>query len=128
VRAVVTSAALNAAVALGTFVWALRDGATPERARTYVFALLVFSAAFRCFVVRSATRTAFEVGFASNRRLVAVAAATLGVQLFIHHGDLLRGFLRTSALTWTESLALLALAAVPATLIETAKLLRRLGS
>jgi Ca2+-transporting ATPase len=79
----------------------------------------------RAFAARSRTRTLFEIGALSNLRLFAVVAATVALQVWSHRSGALESFLHTGRLSWTECALTLALGAVPVTVIETTKLLRR---
>ena len=54
-------------------------------ARNAAFTVLVFEELFRAFSARSDTKIVWEVGLLSNLRLLAVVAATFGLQLAMHH-------------------------------------------
>ena len=82
-RGIVATGALEAAVVLGVFVWALRaSGLTTARA--LAFDTLVVSELFRAFAARSPTRLFWQVGVFTNLRLVAVVVVSLLVQLGLH--------------------------------------------
>ena len=119
------AAVLSASVTLAGFLYGLNVEGSLERARTYAFSILVMEEVLRSFAMRSPTRTLWEVGALSNVRLAAVVAATVALQLWSHHSGALESFLKTGELTFTESAMTLALAAVPVTLLELAKIVRR---
>ncbi len=119
------AAALAAACSLGAFAFGLHVRGSLEEARTLAFSTLVFEEVIRALVFRSDTKTFPEVGALSNLRLLAVVAATVTIQVASHHAAPLQAFLRTGPLGWGDCAASLALAAVPATVLESSKLVRR---
>jgi len=120
-----TSGLLVAAATIAAFQYGLRAGGDVERARTIAFSVLVIAEVLRAFAARSATRTLWEVGATSNARLAAVVVVTVGIQLWSQHSGALERLLRSGALDWSDSLLTLALGAVPVTVLECAKLVRR---
>ena len=120
-----TSGLLVTAVTLAGFLYGPWVENSIDRARTYAFSILVVAEALRAFAARSRTRTLWELGAFSNYRLFAVVAATLLVQLWSHHSGALESFLHTGDLSWTECGLVFALGAVPVTVLEVSKLIRR---
>lgn len=96
-----------------------------ERARAMAFTLLAVSPLFHAFNCRSRVRSAFSRPF-ENRTLwiaVAVSFAVHAVTVFV---PALHPIFRTCALTPTEWLAVVALAALPVPLYEGLKLVGRM--
>jgi Ca2+-transporting ATPase len=114
---------LTAAVTFGVYLYALRTR-TPELARSYAFATLVFAELLRAFGARSETKPVWRIPLFGNRNLVLVVAATFGLQLLSQHNALLGHFLRTSAIPLTEGLWLVAAGFIPMLGIEAVKVLR----
>ncbi|HEU4395544.1 MAG TPA: cation-translocating P-type ATPase [Planctomycetota bacterium] len=123
--AMVGGGLLIAACTIAAFLFGLWGVGSLETARTYAFSVLVAGEVLRAFAARSRTKVLWELGLFSNGRLFLVAAVTLAFQFWSHHSGALAGFLRTGTLTAAECAAVFALAAVPTTVIETAKLARR---
>ena len=114
-----------AAVSLAAFVQGYVVEGSLERGRTYAFSTLVVAECLRALVARSQTRLVLETGLGTNLRLLGAVALVLGLQLWSHHSSALGGFLKTGPLELGPCLALLALGAVPATVLEVSKLVRR---
>jgi Ca2+-transporting ATPase len=98
---------------------------TIEHARTMAFSTLVVSQALLAFVTRSRTRLIWEIGLASNLRLLVVGIATLAVQLAVLTQPGLGAFLGVVPLRLVDLVIVGALGALPATWIEVGKLLAR---
>ena len=109
---------------LTLFVWTLGRYGVHE-ARTLTFAVIVFVELFRAFAARSVTRVFFEVGWATNLRLSVVVIASIGLQAALHHLPATQRVFDIDALTPVEWLVALAVALIPVSAIEIAKLLRR---
>lgn len=114
---------LTAAVSFGVYFYALRTR-TPELARSYAFATLVFAELLRAFGARSETKPIWRIPLFGNRNLVLVVAVTFGLQLLSQHNALLGHFLRTSAIPLGHGLCLIALGAIPMLVLESVKVLR----
>jgi Ca2+-transporting ATPase len=115
----------HAAITMGVFVWALRHRGIVA-ARTWAFSTLVFGQVFLSFAFRSRARVLWEVGPFRNVALVLVVAGTAVLQV---------GLLSLPAAARVFQLATPSLASVvvpvllgliPVTLVESAKLIRRL--
>ncbi|NUQ33878.1 MAG: cation-translocating P-type ATPase [Planctomycetaceae bacterium] len=119
------SGALMAACTIAGFLYGLYEENSLERARTYAFSTLVMGEVLRAFASRSRTKTLWEVGLWSNVRLAMVALFTIGLQIYSHHSGILEGFLKTGELGTKECLGVLILAAIPVTVLEVFKLMRR---
>jgi Ca2+-transporting ATPase len=122
-RTMFFTGALTAAVTFGVYFYALRTR-TPELARSYAFATLVFAELLRAFGARSETKPVWRIPLFGNRNLVLVVAATFGLQLLSQHNALMGNFLRTSAIPLVDGLWLIALGAIPMLVIEAVKVVR----
>jgi Ca2+-transporting ATPase len=121
---VIGTGLVTATVALVAYVHALGTWTT-EVARAHAFGVLVFAELLKAFAMRSPARTLFEVGVTSNLRLLVVVAFTFGIQLLAYQVPFIAGFLRIPDMPWHHVLVLLALGAIPATLIEVRKIVAR---
>ncbi|MFM8980810.1 MAG: cation-translocating P-type ATPase [Planctomycetia bacterium] len=125
VGAMLASAVLAAAVVLGVFVGALELGLGEPLARSLAFATLVVEELLRAFVVRSRTRIVWELGIASNPRLLGVVALTFLLQALAMQWAPLAGLSGLTSLSAGQAALVLGLGAVPSTVLELAKLARR---
>jgi Ca2+-transporting ATPase len=116
---------LEAALTGAVFAWTLRSGDL-VRARDAAFSVLVFAEVFRAFAARSPTLTFWEVGALTNLRLVGVVLLTAFLQLSIHHVPFTRELFDLSAMSLPECFTAMAIGLVPVTILELAKLGRRL--
>ncbi len=123
-RHVLVVGALQTAVALSVFVWAI-EARGLEQARSLAFTTLVFGELLRAFAARSRERLLWEVGAWTNLRLLAVVAASIALQIGIHHVPVVRQALRLGEMSPADWALSFALGLVPVTTIELAKLLRR---
>jgi Ca2+-transporting ATPase len=121
---IVWTGALQAAVTLGIFVWALRARNLGE-ARNLAFTTLVFGELFRSFASRSPTKLFWEVGVFSNVRLLAVVVASTLIQIGIHHIPPLESLFQIRDLSLEDCALTLLLGLVPVTVLELGKLGRR---
>ena len=122
---VAASGLLMAACTLAGFLYGLKVQGSLELARTYAFSTLVVGEVLKAFASRSRTRVLWELGLFSNARLAVIAIATISIQLLSHHWGFLESFLGAGSLSWAECLGILAIAAVPVTLLEVSKLASR---
>jgi Ca2+-transporting ATPase len=116
--------ALEAAIVLGVFVWALR-AADIGVARALAFDTLVVSELGRAFAARSPTRLFGQVGVFTNLRLIAVVAVSLLVQFGLHAIPALARLFQLTELPPSDRVLPLVLGLVPVTAVELAKLVRR---
>jgi Ca2+-transporting ATPase len=126
-RVIVLTGALQAAVTLGVYVWALGARDLLE-ARNLVFSTLVFGEVLRAFAARSETRTHLESGWLQNLWLVAVAAVSVMMQLGIHHIPAAQRLFGIGPLSLSDCALSLTLGLVPVTVLELTKIARRLKS
>jgi Ca2+-transporting ATPase len=118
--------ALQGAVSLGVFAWAVRSSAHGlVEARSLAFATLVFGELFWSLGARSPTRLLWEVGPFTNVRLLAVVAATAIVQVALYHLPGTAALFGVAGLSLRGWAGALALGLVPVTVIEIGKLARR---
>jgi Ca2+-transporting ATPase len=115
---------LTAGVSFAVFIYELRAQSL-EVARTHAFAVLVFAELLRAFGARSETRTVWQMGIATNLRLLAVVAVTFAIQIASHHSSTLADLFQTTTLSAAECLDLVLISLVPLLVLETIKLLRQ---
>jgi Ca2+-transporting ATPase len=114
---------LTAGVALSVYLYVLKTGTT-ETARTYAFAVLVFSELLRSFGARSETKPVWRISLLTNINLVLVVVASIGLQVWSQHSATLGRFLKTTYMPLSDCLLLLALGAIPLFILEMVKLVR----
>ncbi len=122
-RTMFFTGALTAAVTLGVYLFVLKTR-TPEAARSYAFATLVFAELLRAFGARSETKPVWRIPLFSNRNLVLVVAVSLGLQLLSQQNDAFGRFLKTSGIPLAESLMLFGIGAIPLVVLELRKIIR----
>ncbi|MBK9646931.1 MAG: cation-translocating P-type ATPase [Deltaproteobacteria bacterium] len=115
--------ALEAALTLGVYLWALDHGPT-DAARDLAFTTLVFSELMRSFAARSDTRTLPQLGAASNLRLLAVVTLTGAAQVGMHFVPGIRAVFGLHPLTLGEIGLCFLLGLIPVTILEVTKLVR----
>lgn len=123
-RTMLYTGLLTASVSLAVYLYALRYESL-DIARTHAFAALVYAEILRSFGCRSETKTIWSIGLLSNLKLVAVAVAAILFQPWTHHNGLLGTFLKTTTMSWSECLVLLAIGAIPLVVLETLKIARQ---
>jgi len=124
---IVWTGALQAAVTLSVFIWALRTRDLGE-ARNLAFTTLVFGELFRSFASRSATKVFWEVGAFTNLRLLGVVVVSAMVQIGIHHIPALEALFQIRDLPVGDCALTLLFGLIPVTALEVTKLARRLVS
>jgi Ca2+-transporting ATPase len=126
-REVVEIGVLTAACTLAAFLIGLEEG--PEgRARTMAFSTLVVAEVLLSFVVRSRTRIIWQLGLASNVRLLLVGIGTLGLQILLLAQPVIGRWLGVVPLAFHDLAVVGALGLLPATIIEVRKLVRAAAS
>ena len=123
-RRIVATGAIEAAIVLGVFVWALRGRGVME-ARALAFDTLVVSELLRSFAARSPTRVLSQLGVFTNARLVAVVVASVLIQIGLHEVPGLSQLFELPSLHPGDALIAVALGFVPVTALEVGKLVRR---
>ena len=121
---IVVTGAIEAAVVLGVFAWALRHHG-PSEARQLAFDTLVSSELLRALSARSATKLIPQLGLLGNPRLLLVVVASVLVQVGIHHVPVLAGLFGDGALSLSERAFSLLWGLAPVTLLELGKWVRR---
>ena len=111
---------LTAGVAFAVYLYMLKT-ATPETARTYAFAVLVFAELLRSFGARSETQPVWRISLFTNVNLVIVVAISFGLQVWSQHNAILGRFLRTSSVPLADCFLLLAVGAIPLLVLELVK-------
>ena len=115
--------ALTAGVSFAVYLYALKFE-TPEMARTHAFATLVFAELLRSFGARSETRPLWRMNLFSNLNLLVVVGISFSIQVWSHHNALLSGLLKTSLISFSDCLMLLAVGAIPLIVLELVKVSR----
>ena len=116
------SGMVTATVSFGIYFHGLATGSL-EAARSMAFTSIVFIELLKAFSFRSETKTVWQMPPLANLQLVVVSAASVGLQIWAHHNSLLGRFLQITLPPWTERWLLLALAFIPLTALEAAKLI-----
>ena len=114
---------LTAGVAFVVYLYMLKTG-TPETARTYAFAVLVFAELMRSFGARSETKPVWRISLFTNRNLLIVVVISFGLQVWSQHNAMLGRFLKTSTMPFADCFLLLALGAIPLLVLELVKVVR----
>jgi Ca2+-transporting ATPase len=115
---------LSAGVTLSAFAAAWYTQGRLADARSAAFFVLVSEELLRAFSARSPVKTIWQVGLLSNIRLVLVVLASFALQLAIHDLPALQRLFGTTALSFGQGVAWLALGAVPLTVLELGKRMR----
>jgi P-type Ca2+ transporter type 2C len=79
----------------------------------------------RAFSARSTVKTIWQVGLFSNMRLVLVVLASFALQLAIHDLPALQRLFGTAPISFRQCVTWMALGAVPLTVLELGKRMRR---
>jgi Ca2+-transporting ATPase len=122
-RTMVLTGLLTAGVAFAVYFYSLRTQ-TVEVARTQAFTVLVFAELLRSFGARSETKPVWRISLFTNLNLLFVVCASYGFQIWSHHNEILRGFLKTSPISLTEGLILVAVGTIPLVVLELVKVVR----
>ena len=123
-RVVILTGALQTAVTLSVYLWALDTRGLVE-ARNLAFTTLVFGELLRAFAARSPDRLFWEVGAWTNLRLLAVVLVSVALQLAIHHVPFAQQLFQISDISLADCMLSLTLGLVPVSAIELTKLVRR---
>ncbi len=123
-RTMAVTATLTAATSFAVYAYMLQQGSV-EAARTYAFTVLVFAELFRAFGARSESKPVWRISLFSNPSLLIVVVASLALQIWSQHYEMPGRFLKTVAVPWADSLALLALGTLPLLCLEIMKVARR---
>jgi P-type Ca2+ transporter type 2C len=115
---------LTAGVSFAVFLYGLRTE-TVEMARTHAFATLVFAELLRSFGARSETKTVWQMGFATNMRLLAVVVVSFMIQIASHHSTFLAGLFRGNTMDLNDCIMLTTVSTLPLVVLEIIKVLRR---
>jgi Ca2+-transporting ATPase len=116
---------LEGALVLGLYAWALAARGEAV-ARDLTFCALVFAQLLLPLAVRSRRRTLWGVGALGNKRLLVVIVGSVLLQAGIHHVGVLREALGLVVLPLADFGLALLVGLVPVSLVEGAKLVRRL--
>jgi Ca2+-transporting ATPase len=122
--AIVLVGCVQAAVALGVFVWALQSRGL-DQARNMAFTALVIGELFRAFGARQSDKPVWEMGFAGNRPLLAIVLVSVAVQFGIHHVPLLQALLQIAPIGWSDCAVAFLCGLIPLGAIEAWKVVVR---
>lgn len=117
---------LTAGTSLSVFLYTI-NSYDVGTARSYAFATLVFCELFRAFGARSETIPVWRLNPLGNLKLLVVVTASIALQIFSHHNNVLGGFLATAPLSLRDCLALLAVSTIPFVVLEIMKVVRAAG-
>jgi HlyD family secretion protein len=106
---------------LVAFLHGLRSGGV-ELARTYAFTVMVFAQLLISLGARSQTTPIWRLDLFSNLNLLVVASASIVLQLWSHRNTVFSDFLETTLLSYWNGFILLAVSALPLTVLEIIKL------
>jgi len=124
-RPMLLTSFLTATVAFTAYYNALQSQTT-ETARTAAFATLVFAELWRAFGARSETKPLWRIPLLNNINLVVVVAISFGLQVWSQQDGTLGRLLKSSYLSFSNCLVLLAVAALPLLVLELVKVARYL--
>jgi len=111
---------LTAGVSLAVYLYGLKTE-TETLARTHAFATLVFAELFRSFGARSEVKPIWRIPLFSNFNLAFVVAVSFALQAWSQHSETFGRFLRTSFVSISDCLMLLAVSAIPLAVLEVVK-------
>jgi Ca2+-transporting ATPase len=95
-----------------------------EMARSQAFTVLVFAELLRSFGARSETKPVWRISLLTNLNLLLVVGASFGFQIWSHHSSILGRFLKTSPISFTDGLLLVAAGTIPLLVLELVKVAR----
>jgi Ca2+-transporting ATPase len=111
---------LTAGIAFAVYFEGLRSE-TPELARTHAFAALVFAELLRSFGARSEIRPVWRMKVLTNTKLLAVVAASFGLQLWSLQSPWLARFFKTALVSASDCVMLMAISMAPLLALEIRK-------
>ncbi|MEO5713564.1 MAG: cation-translocating P-type ATPase [Luteolibacter sp.] len=124
-RTMLLTGFLTAGVAFAVYRHVLLTG-TLESARAAAFAVLVFAELLRAFGARSEIKPVWRISLLTNLNLVVVVTVSFGLQVWSQHSATLGGILKTSYMSFTDCLLLLAVGSIPLLVLELVKSIRRI--
>lgn len=122
-RTMVFTGLLTGMVAFTIYYYVSQTG-TLAQARSQAFAVLVFAELLRSFGARSETNPVWRIAHFSNLNLLGVVGLSIGIQFLSQHNATLGRFLKTTALSFTDGLVLLAAGAIPLLVLEFVKVVK----
>ena len=125
-RTMLVTGSLTAGVTFLVFLYMLRIS-TPDTARSYAFATLVFAELLRAFGARSETKPVWKISLWTNRNLMLVIAVSFLLQIASQQNPIFGRLLRTSSIPLTDCLVLLAIATLPMFVLEIIKVITRVS-
>jgi Ca2+-transporting ATPase len=115
-----------AIVTLIAFLFAMNiRGEDISYARTIAFNVLVYTQLFHALDCRSESESIFKLGLFTNRFLLMAVAASITLQILLHHSDITNKIFKTQPLDTIDMVFSLGIAVVPMLLIEGFKLVKR---
>ncbi|MDO8446624.1 MAG: cation-translocating P-type ATPase [Deltaproteobacteria bacterium] len=117
---------LIAIVTLIAFLYVLKvRGEDISSARTVAFSVLVFSQLFHALDCRSEKESIWELGLFTNKFLLLAVAASIALQIMLHHFDITNRIFKTQPLGTFDMVFSLGIATIPMLVIEGWKVLKR---
>jgi len=117
---------LIAIVTLTAFLYVLKvRGEDISYARTVAFSVLVFSQLFHSLDCRSERESIWELGLFTNKFLVLAVAASITLQIMLHHFDITNRLFKTQPLDTLDMIFSLGIATIPMLVIEGWKVIKR---
>ena len=120
VRTMLLTGFLTAGVAFAVYRHVLQTG-TLQSAQAAAFAVLVFAELLRAFGARSEIKPVWRISLLTNLNLVVVVVVSFGLQVWSQHNATLGRILKTSYMSFSDCLLLLAAGTIPLLLLELVK-------
>lgn len=123
-RTLVLTGVLTAGVSFAVYYNVLKS-TNVEMARACAFAVMVFAELLRAFGARSQSRPVWRIPLRTNVALVVVVVLSIGVQFLSQHNATIGGFLKTSPVSYSAGLWLLAIGSIPLVVLECVKAVKK---
>jgi Ca2+-transporting ATPase len=123
IRTMALTGLLTAGVTFAVYYHALSTG-TEAMARSSAFAVLVFAELLRAFGARSETKPLWRISLFTNLNLLIVMVVSFGLQVWSQQSMTLGRLLKTSPMSLSHCLILLAVGAIPLFVLEAVKVWR----
>ena len=119
---------LIALVTLTAFLYVLKvRGEDISYARTVAFSVLVFSQLFHALDCRSEKESIWELGLFTNKFLILAVAASITLQMMLHHFDLTNRIFKTQPLDTIDMILSVGISIMPMMIVEGWKFIKYSG-
>jgi len=119
---------LIALVTLTAFIYVLKvRGEDISYARTVAFSVLVFSQLFHALDCRSEKESIWELGLFTNKFLLLAVAASITLQIMLHHFDLTNRIFKTQPLDTSDMILSVGISIMPLMIVEGWKFIKYSG-